>query len=109
MRIVAITACHTGIAHCYMAAESLLNAGKSLSIQIKVETQGAMGIDNKLSIEEFERANCILLAAEITLLESERYINKNIEVISLQDAINKPKTVLMKIKKQHENKVRLYA
>ncbi len=100
MRVVAITACHTGIAHCYMAAESLLKAGESLSIQIKVETQGAMGIDNKLSMHDIERADFILLASEISLLESDRYANRAVEVISLQDAINKPKTVLLKIKSQ---------
>jgi len=49
MNIVAVTACPTGIAHTYMAAERLEKAGKKLGIAVKVETQGAMGIDNELT------------------------------------------------------------
>ena len=46
MKIVAITACPTGIAHTYMAADALLKEAHKMNIQIKVETQGAMGIEN---------------------------------------------------------------
>src|SRR6185369_3893176 len=49
MKIIAVTACPTGIAHTYMAAEQLEKTAKTLGHQIKVETQGAMGIENELS------------------------------------------------------------
>ena len=49
MKIVAVTACPTGIAHTYMAAEQLEKTAKKLGHTIKVETQGAMGIENELS------------------------------------------------------------
>ena len=52
MKIVAVTACPTGIAHTYMAAEQLEKTAKKLGHSIKVETQGAMGIENKLTDED---------------------------------------------------------
>ncbi|KLV05592.1 PTS fructose transporter subunit IIB [Photobacterium aquae] len=98
MKVVAITACHTGIAHCYMAADRLTDAARALSIQIKVETQGAMGIENKLSKRDFDNADYILLAAEIKLSESERFEGKKTVLVSVQDAINKPEFLLKQFK-----------
>ena len=56
MKIVAVTACPTGIAHTYMAAEQLEKTAKKLGHSIKVETQGAMGIENKLTEAEIAAA-----------------------------------------------------
>ncbi|MDD1782587.1 fructose PTS transporter subunit IIB [Enterovibrio sp. ZSDZ35] len=98
MKVVAITACHTGIAHCYMAADRLIEAAQVLSIQIKVETQGAMGIENKISQREFDEADHILLATEITPSESDRYEGKNLTIVSVQDALNNPIALLKKFK-----------
>lgn len=98
MKVVAITACHTGIAHCYMAAERLIHAAQALSIQIKVETQGAMGIENKISKHEFNSADHILLATEISPAESERYAGMNTIFVSMHDAINNPIDLLKKCK-----------
>mgnify|MGYP002581548144 CR=1 FL=1 len=63
-RVLAITACPTGIAHTFMAAESLENKGKELNIPVKVETQGADGAKNVLTAEEIQNAECIIIAAE---------------------------------------------
>ncbi len=90
MRVVAITACQTGIAHCYMAADRLMNAAKKLSIKMKVETQGAMGIENKITAQEFDKADLIILASEIKLEDEERYQGKKFVHVSMYDAINKP-------------------
>lgn len=98
MKVVAITACHTGIAHCYMAADRLIHAAQALSIQIKVETQGAMGIENKISKREFDSADHILLATEISPAESERYAGMNAIFVSVHDAINNPIDLLKKCK-----------
>jgi len=56
MKIVAVTACPTGIAHTYMAAEQLEKSARAAGHQIKVETQGAMGIENELSAQEIREA-----------------------------------------------------
>jgi fructose-specific phosphotransferase system IIB component len=65
MKIVAVTACPTGIAHTYMAAEQLEKAAKFLGHQIKVETQGAMGIENELGKKEIRQAQVAIFAVDI--------------------------------------------
>ena len=65
MKLVAVTACATGIAHTYMAAEQLEKTAKALGHQIKVETQGAMGIENELSAADIRQAQAAIFAADI--------------------------------------------
>ncbi|STO43740.1 EIIBCA-Man [Grimontia hollisae] len=81
-----------------MAADRLVEAARSLNIQIKVETQGAMGIENKISKREFDSADHILLATEISPSESERYAGKPLTMVSVQEAINHPIALLKKLK-----------
>lgn len=73
MKIVAVTACPTGIAHTYMAAEQLEKTAKKLGHSIKVETQGAMGIENELTQAEIDAAEVVILAADIAIERSERF------------------------------------
>ena len=70
MKIVAVTACPTGIAHTYMAAEQLEKTAKSLGHQIKVETQGAMGIENELCDSEIRQAQVAIFAVDIEISDS---------------------------------------
>ena len=65
--ILAITACPTGIAHTYMAAEALENAGKEMGHLVKIETQGQSGVKNKLTKEEIKNAKAIIIAADIDI------------------------------------------
>ncbi len=64
MKIVAVTACPTGIAHTYMAAEQLEKTARALGHTIKVETQGAMGIENELAQADIDAADVVLIAAD---------------------------------------------
>ncbi|HEY5716421.1 MAG TPA: fructose-specific PTS transporter subunit EIIC, partial [Psychromonas sp.] len=64
-KIVAITACPTGVAHTFMAAEALTQKGKELNIQIKVETRGSVGAKNQLSAEDISAADLVIIAADI--------------------------------------------
>lgn len=73
MKIVAVTACPTGVAHTYMAAEQLEQTAKALGHSIKVETQGAMGIENELSQAEIDAADVAILAADIALEQNDRF------------------------------------
>ena len=73
MKILAITACPTGIAHTYMAAESLEFAGKKLGHDIKVETQGAMGVENRFSDKDIKEADALILAADIPVAGRDRF------------------------------------
>jgi len=97
MKIVAVTACPTGIAHTYMAAEQLEKAARKLGHGIKVETQGAMGIENELKAREIQEADAAILAADIAVQKRERFDGKRIVETSVQEAIKHPEAVLERL------------
>lgn len=97
MKIVAVTACPTGIAHTYMAAEQLEKTAKSLGHSIQVETQGAMGIENELSKKTIAEAEAVVFAVDIDVEKRERFEGKKIVMVSVQEAIKNPKGVLAKL------------
>ncbi|HNQ21901.1 MAG TPA: PTS fructose transporter subunit IIB [Phycisphaerae bacterium] len=97
MKIVAVTACPTGIAHTYMAAEQLEKTAKVLGHQIRVETQGAMGIENELSAADIREAEVVIFAVDIDVEKRERFSAKRIVQVAVQEAIRNPKAVLGKI------------
>ncbi len=63
-KVLAVTACPTGIAHTFMAAESLNKMAENKGVSIKVETNGSAGVKNKLTKDEIENATCIIVAAD---------------------------------------------
>lgn len=94
MKIVAVTACPTGIAHTYMAAERLEKAAKKLGHAIKVETQGAMGIENALTEADVKGADVVLLAAGIAVRDRGRFEGKRVVEATVQEAIRNAEGVL---------------
>jgi PTS system fructose-specific IIB component/fructose-specific PTS system IIB-like component len=91
MKILAVTACPTGIAHTYMAAECLARAGAALGHDVKVETQGAMGIENRLGPGDIEGAEAVILAADIPVQGRERFAGiPRILEVPVQNAIRNP-------------------
>jgi fructose-specific phosphotransferase system IIB component len=96
MNIVAITACPTGIAHTYMAAEGLEKAAKAAGHSIKVETQGAMGIENELKAAEIRAADVVIFAVDIEVEKKERFEGKRTVRVGVQEAIKNAKGVLAK-------------
>lgn len=94
--IVAVTGCPTGIAHTYMAAESLEKKAKELGYSIKVETRGAGGAKNVLTADEIERADGIIVAAD-TQVPMDRFQGKPTVVTKVADGINKPEELLREI------------
>jgi fructose-specific phosphotransferase system IIB component len=97
MKIIAVTACPTGIAHTYMAAEKLEKTARSLGHQIKVETQGAMGIENELTGADIAAADAVLFAVDIEVEQRERFDGKKIVQVPVQLAIKDPQGVLAKL------------
>jgi fructose-specific phosphotransferase system IIB component len=97
MNIVAVTACPTGIAHTYMAAELLEKIGKSLGHKIKVETQGAMGIENEISASEVAAADAVIFAVDIDVEERERFEGKKILEVPIKQAIKDPQGLFAKL------------
>ena len=97
MKIVAVTACPTGIAHTYMAAEQLEKTAKALGHQIKVETQGAMGIENALTAAEIKDADVVIFAVDIEVEQRERFSARRIVEVPVKEAIKNPHGVFEKL------------
>ena len=89
-RIVAVTACPTGVAHTFMAAEALSEAGKSLGHAIRVETQGSVGAQKQLTEEEIAAADVVILACDIEV-DPTRFAGKRIYRTSTGNALKKPR------------------
>jgi fructose-specific phosphotransferase system IIB component len=98
MKILAITACPTGIAHTYMAAEHLERTGKQLGHTILVETQGAMGIENELTAEDVAGAEALIIAADVPIQGRDRFrgISRVVEV-PVQMAIKNPSEIFSRL------------
>ncbi len=106
--ILAVTACATGIAHTYMSAEAIEKIAAENGYEVKVEKQGASGIEDKISAEDVARATCVILAHDVELMELNRFEGlKYIDVKvakpmhepqkSLDDAINSSKTYVARV------------
>ena len=93
--VLGITACPTGIAHTYMAAEALEAAGKEIGHPVKIETQGQSGVKNKLTKEEIKNAKAIIIAADIDI-DLSRFKGKKILKAKVADGIHKPKELIEK-------------
>ncbi|UYV12913.1 MAG: PTS fructose-like transporter subunit IIB [Phycisphaera sp.] len=94
MKIVAVTACPTGIAHTYMAAEQIETFAKRAGHEIRVETQGSMGIENELSAQAIADADVVIFAVDIEVEQKERFEGKKIIQASVSEAIKKPEALL---------------
>ena len=92
-RLVAITACPTGIAHTLMAAEALRRAAATMGHQIKVETQGSVGTKEPLSAAEIAAADAVIIAADIHV-DTSRFAGKPLHTVTTADAIRNTKTVI---------------
>ncbi|TPG73237.1 PTS mannose transporter subunit IIABC [Brevibacillus laterosporus] len=93
MKLLAITSCPNGIAHTYMAAENLQKAADKLGIQMKVETQGSIGVENKLTEQDIREADGIIIAADKTV-DKDRFIGKKVLLVGVQDGIRKPQELI---------------
>ena len=88
-RIVAVTACPTGVAHTFMAAEALTAAATAVGHQIRVETQGSVGAQDPLTAEEIEAADLVILACDIEV-DPSRFAGKRLWRTSTGSALKKP-------------------
>lgn len=95
-RVLAVTACPTGIAHTYMAAEALVKAGKKMGITIKVETNGSGGAKNVLTAEEIANCDGIIIAADKNV-ETARFNGKPVYSTKVADGIHKSEELINKI------------
>lgn len=95
-KVLAVTACPTGIAHTYMAAEALEKEGKKLGIPVKAETNGSGGAKNILTDEEIAACDGIIVAADKNV-ETARFDGKPVLFVKVADGIHKPAELIQKI------------
>lgn len=92
-KIIAVTACAAGIAHTYMAAESLIKAAKKKGYNLKVETQGSIGAENVLTEKDIEEADLVIIAADINI-DLMRFSGKRLLSVKSIDAIKNPEGLI---------------
>lgn len=97
LKLLAVTACPTGIAHTYMAAEKLAQAAESLGHSMKVETQGSIGAENVLSDNDVSEADGIIIAADKDVDRS-RFIGKRVLVVGVADGIHRPERLIEQVR-----------
>ena len=95
-RIIGVCACPAGLAHTYMAAENLERQGKKLGFQVKIETNGSGGVENRLREEDIKEADYVIIAAD-TRVEMERFRGKKLLEVSVTDAVRKVESVYEKL------------
>ncbi|MBQ3329885.1 MAG: PTS sugar transporter subunit IIA [Ruminococcus sp.] len=95
-QVLAVTACPTGIAHTYMAAEALQKAGDKMGISIKVETNGSGGAKNVLTADEIANCDGIIIAADKNV-DTARFDGKPVYSTKVADGIHKPEELINKI------------
>ncbi|ANV74652.1 PTS fructose transporter subunit IIABC [Bacillus cereus] len=96
MKLLAVTSCPNGIAHTYMAAENLQKTADKLGVQMKIETQGGIGVENELKEQDIREADGIIIAAD-RVVNKDRFVGKKLLVVGVQDGIRKPGELIQKI------------
>ena len=91
--VLAVTACPTGIAHTYMAADALMKKAKEMGVKIKVETNGSTGVKNMLTDEEIKNAKGIIVAADKNV-EMARFDGKNVDIVPVKEGIKNPEGLI---------------
>lgn len=97
MKIVGVTACPSGVAHTYMAAEALQLSGEKFGVEVKIETQGGAGIENELTTKDIEEAVCVILSNDIAIRNEERFKGKKILRIGVSEIMKKSDALIKKI------------
>ena len=97
MKIVAVTACPTGIAHTYMAAEALELAARGRGHWVKAETQGTLGIENEITLKEAQSVDAVVYAADIQIRKRERFAGKLTLEVGVAEAIRHADAVIRQV------------
>lgn len=94
MKIVGVTACPTGVAHTYMAQEAIEKECRRRGFDVKIETQGSIGIENELSQEEVDEADLVIMAVAVFVEGEERFEDKEIFNADINEVIARPEQVI---------------
>ncbi|MCD8018986.1 MAG: PTS fructose-like transporter subunit IIB [Clostridiales bacterium] len=99
MKILAVTACPSGVAHTYMSAEAIAKKCRDRGWEVKVETQGSIGIENVITEEDVKTADAVILTKDMPIKNEERFKGKLIARVAIGDAIRKTDAILNKIER----------
>lgn len=99
MRIVGVTACISGVAHTYMAAELLEKSCKKLNHKIHVETQGALGSEHQITVEQLESADVAVIVSDINIEGAERFNQIRVVRCSIAHFLRNANEVMLAIEK----------
>ncbi|MCX8958494.1 PTS fructose transporter subunit IIB [Erwinia psidii] len=97
MNIVGVSACTVGIAHTYIAQKKIEAAAKKAGDNVKIETQGTIGIENALTDEEISQADVVLLAVDVNISGEQRFIGKKVVKVTTETAIKSPNKLIEKL------------
>lgn len=93
MKIIGVSACPTGIAHTYLAKETMIKEAVKRGYEIKIETQGSIGVEDELTMEDVNKADIVILAIAVRIDNLERFDNKKILQVEVSEAIRNPAKV----------------
>ncbi len=99
MKLIAVTSCPSGVAHTYMAAEALETAAKAHGWDVKVETQGAIGIENELTADDVASADVVVLTNDIAIKNEERFEGKKIVRVTVAQAAKQAPAIIAQLDK----------
>lgn len=102
MKFLAVTACPSGVAHTYMSAEALEKAAKKHGIEIKVETQGSIGIENQITPEDLIGTDAVILTKDMPIKDEDRFENIPKVKVGVSDAVKKAEAIITKLEKMVE-------
>ncbi|WP_308406997.1 fructose-specific PTS transporter subunit EIIC [Streptomyces sp. AC555_RSS877] len=97
LKLLAVTACPTGIAHTYMAAEKLAQAAESRGIDMKVETQGSIGAENVLDDNDVNHADGVIVAADKDV-DLSRFVGKRVLTVGVAEGIRHPERLIERVR-----------
>lgn len=100
MKFVIVSACSTGVASTYMAAEALESAAKKRGHEVLAETQGALGVENKISYVDAQAADVVILARDIKIQHIDRFEGRPIYEVGVAEAIRKADEIIYRIEKE---------
>lgn len=97
MYIVCVTSCPVGIAHTYMAAANIKKAAENLGLEIKVETQGAQGLENEITPEDIDRADACIIASDVRIRNPERFEHIPTLSVGVSEAVRNAESVIAEL------------
>ncbi|WP_407333419.1 PTS fructose-like transporter subunit IIB [Enterovibrio sp. 27052020O] len=97
MKLIGVTSCPSGVAHTYMAAEALETAAKAKGWDVKIETQGAIGIETELTAADVASADVVVLTKDIAIKNEERFNGKKIVRVTVTQAAKQAPEIIAKL------------